>query len=237
MSRMPKTNRERVLVIVEALGELCSNVVFVGGSVSQFYADDSAVSEPRPTEDVDCIVDLSTYSSYMRFCMEELARRRIVSDSRPGSPMCRFVVGDNDNMVDIMPIEDTGIGESNRWYKPGFAVRKAYEITTGKVIYLLPVLYYIATKLEALRSRGGNDYRGSKDFEDIVYVLASCSNVKESCVLCVDRNLMRYLADEFTLMLQRKNIDEEIECSIYSGDEDRGRFVKDTMKYISNFCR
>ncbi len=52
------------------------------------------------------------------------------------------------------------------------------------------MLYYIATKLEAVRSRGGEDLRFSHDFEDIVYVLNYSSEV---------RNILRRFADALNL--------------------------------------
>lgn len=113
---MSRTNRERVLLIADALEGLCDKVVFVGGSVSEFYCDETASAEPRPTDDVDCIVNLSTYSSYMSFC-DELLSLKFHNDTREGAPMCRYIFGEN-NIVDIMPVESTAIGESNRWYKP-----------------------------------------------------------------------------------------------------------------------
>lgn len=228
---MSRTNRERVLLIADALGGLCDKVVFVGGSVSEFYCDEAASAEPRPTDDVDCIVNLSTYSSYMRFC-DELSSLKFQNDTREGAPMCRFIFGEN-NIVDIMPVESTAIGESNRWYKPGFSLRKAYEIAAGRTIYLLPVGYYIATKLEALFSRGGKDYRGASDFEDIVYVSNSCKDLYQSVSQSRDTDLREYLSNSFSNLLNRENIDEEIECALFSGDEDRKEYIKDIFRKIA----
>lgn len=228
---MSRTNRDRVLLIADALGRLCDKVVFVGGSVSEFYSDETASAEPRPTDDVDCIVNLSTYSSYMRFC-NELSSLKFHNDTREGAPMCRYIFGEN-NIVDIMPVESTAIGESNRWYKPGFSFRKAYEIAAGRTIYLLPVGYYIATKLEALFSRGGKDYRGASDFEDIVYVSNSCKDLYQSVSQSRDVNLREYLSNSFSNLLNRENIDEEIECALFSGDEDRKEYIKDIFRKIA----
>ena len=228
---MSRTNRDRVLLTADALGGLCDKVVFVGGSVSEFYCDETASAEPRPTDDVDCIVNLSTYSSYMRFC-NELSSLKFHNDTREGAPMCRYIFGEN-NIVDIMPVESTAIGESNRWYKPGFSFRKAYEIAAGRTIYLLPVGYYIATKLEALFSRGGKDYRGASDFEDIVYVSNSCKDLYQSVSQSRDVNLREYLSNSFSNLLNRENIDEEIECALFLGDEDRKEYIKDIFRKIA----
>lgn len=43
-------------LVAQALEELVNDVVFVGGATTLLYLNDLAVQEPRPTEDVDCII-------------------------------------------------------------------------------------------------------------------------------------------------------------------------------------
>ena len=47
-----------VAEIAEALGDLNSNVVFVGGAVVSVYTDDPAADNIRPTQDVDLTLTL-----------------------------------------------------------------------------------------------------------------------------------------------------------------------------------
>ena len=61
------SNKERVLKIAIALEELNAKVVYVGGSVVQFYASDGGASNPMSTYDVDCVVDLTSYKEYHDF--------------------------------------------------------------------------------------------------------------------------------------------------------------------------
>ena len=61
------SNKERVLKIATALEELNAKVVYVGGSVVQFYASDQGAANPMTTYDVDCVVDLTTYREYHTF--------------------------------------------------------------------------------------------------------------------------------------------------------------------------
>lgn len=163
-----QNNYERLKLVAEGLGDLRTRVAFVGGCVAQLYATDPASSEVRPTEDVDCVVDLSSYSDYNAFS-ELLRERKFRNSIRPGDPICRWTF--QDELVDIMPYEDSPIGPSNKWYKPGMRHKVVYEISKGIFIQLLPAIYYLGTKLEAIHSHGGNDLRFSQDFEDIVYVL------------------------------------------------------------------
>ena len=61
------SNKERVMKIAVALEELNAKVVYVGGSVVQFYASDKGSANLSTTYDVDCVVDLTSYSEYNAF--------------------------------------------------------------------------------------------------------------------------------------------------------------------------
>lgn len=224
-----KTNNERVLLIAEAMGELNERLVYVGGSVAQYYSNDKASRCLQTTYDVDCVVDSSTYQEYNEF-VQELYSKHFRNDQSEGAPMCRFV--HQGEIVDVMPIDDTQIGESNRWYRSGFRHRVPLEIGRGKMIYIMSVPFYLATKLEALHSRGGSDYRGAKDFEDIVYVLNSCPDVARQIAECNDDIVIKYLIKEFSTMCTRQNIREEIESAML--EDNRELYVLSAMKDISN---
>ena len=221
------SNKERVLKIAMALEELNAKVVYVGGSVVQFYASDQGAANPMTTYDVDCVVDLTTYREYHAF-EEELHGKNFSNDTSEGAPICRYLF--DDEIVDFMPKVDTGIGESNRWYPMGVEHKQHYLINSNTAIFIMPVSYYLASKFEALNSRGGNDYRGSKDFEDIVYVVNSCHDLKEEIENADDGEVRDYLRSEFSALCQRPNIQEEIGCAI--DDEGRVNYVLDIMKCL-----
>ena len=54
--------------------DLNERLVYVGGTMAGVYATDPAVTEPRTTLDVDCVVDSTSYSEHAAF--EELLRQR-----------------------------------------------------------------------------------------------------------------------------------------------------------------
>jgi hypothetical protein len=60
-------NFRQLLLIAEALSDLLPRVVFVGGCTTVLLVDEVAYSGVRQTEDVDVIVDLSTYMAYHDF--------------------------------------------------------------------------------------------------------------------------------------------------------------------------
>jgi hypothetical protein len=90
--------------------------------------------------------------------------------------ICRYQI--RGFTVDIMPTKPEIIGFSNRWYPEGFA--NAIPVTVGdQEIRIFTIPYFLATKIEAFKGRGGNDFRTSSDFEDIVFVLENNSSVSQ----------------------------------------------------------
>ena len=61
---MPSDNTEMLQTVANGLGDLIDEVVFVGGAVTELYADDPASSDIRPTQDVDCTIELSSYRAH-----------------------------------------------------------------------------------------------------------------------------------------------------------------------------
>lgn len=222
-------NNDKLALIADALGDLCGRVVFVGGCVAQLYAESEAAEEVRPTDDVDCVVDLSSYSDYNRFA-EQLRLRNFSNSCQPGDPLCRWSF--ENEIVDIMPYEDSPIGPSNRWYKPGFKNKIIYEISKGLTIQMLPITYYVATKFEALKSRGGDDYRFSHDFEDIVFVLRNSATFQQQYSCIEDQSLKSYLKDRFKELTERPYLHEEVESALPFGETDKADYVIEIMKSV-----
>lgn len=57
---MSGTNIDKLQIVANGLGELINEMVFVGGTVAELYADDSEISDIRPTNDVDCVIELGS---------------------------------------------------------------------------------------------------------------------------------------------------------------------------------
>ena len=53
------SNNERIKLVADALAELNSEVIYVGGAVVQLYSSDDASANPSTTYDVDCVVNLT----------------------------------------------------------------------------------------------------------------------------------------------------------------------------------
>ena len=215
---MLKTNNERLQEIAEGMQSLNERLVYVGGAMAGSYANDPAAVEPRPTTDVDCVVDSKNYAEHAAV-EEQLRKLHFQNDTESEPPViCRWVY--NGEIVDVMSYEEKSLSFGNRWYRPGFEHRELYTLPSGKQIYRLPVAYYMATKIEALMSRGGADWRGAKDFKDIIYVLNYCTDIKAR-FRASETDVQQYLSEQFANMLQRPNFNEEIECAISADEIER----------------
>ncbi|MFZ5469591.1 MAG: hypothetical protein ACOZIN_09155 [Myxococcota bacterium] len=164
------TTRARILEALEkvasALGPDVANVVFLGATASALYPANS-LTDIRPTNDVDLLVRTSLAEYYA--LMARLKERGFEECRDEGAPTCRRRLGD-DLQVDVMVPDPEVLGFSNKWYPEAFDRAASYPLPSGRPIRAITPIYFLATKLEAFRSRGKGDFR-SKDIEDIVLML------------------------------------------------------------------
>ncbi|MEG1856389.1 MAG: hypothetical protein RR231_12925 [Acinetobacter sp.] len=220
-------NIEMLAVVANGLGEMKNEVVFVGGSVAELYANDPAASDIRATLDVDCVVEISSRLKYYE--LEELLRAKgFHNDTTPGAPLCRWVY--KQIIVDVMPIDDNILGFSNQWYGSGVENKITRTLPDGTDVFIFSAPYYLGAKFEAMLSRGGNDLRISHDFEDIIYILDNTTDIIEQ-ISKTDESLKNYLANQFKALLANSNIEEVIECVLPYGADERVKYI---IEILSN---
>jgi predicted nucleotidyltransferase len=167
---MPSESRNlpRLMAVARALGPLCERVVFVGGAVVNLYSTTSTTTpEPRITEDVDCIIEVAPRTAFYQL-EDELRSLGFVNDVDSGV-ICRWLY--QGLTVDVMPTDPAILGFGNPWYAEGFAQAQAFPLPNETVIRVLSPVYFLCTKLVALRDRGWADLRVSQDLEDIVHLV------------------------------------------------------------------
>ena len=190
-----------------ALEELNEHVIYVGGAVVSLYVTDEGAEQPRPTKDIDISVQISTFSQ-MDELRQELALKKIYPASME-KVMYRYSY--EDILIDFIPYEETPLGPSNSWLKPGF--KKAYSVQVGNVeIKILPVSLFLATKWEAFKSRG-NDPRASHDFEDIIYIIDNNLDVVED-IKNAEEDVQLFLKEMSKEILNHSSRNEIIECHL-----------------------
>ena len=134
-------NLKVVEKVALALGELNKEVIYVGGAVVSLYVTDESAEQPRPTKDIDISVQISTYSQ-MEELREKLAAKKIYP-AQTETVIYRYTY--DKILIDFIPWEQTALGPTNSWLKPGF--EKAYPVKIGNAeIHILPVSLFLAKK-------------------------------------------------------------------------------------------
>lgn len=221
-------NIQRLEIVARGLMALPTQVVFVGGATSSLYTDVKG-AEFRPTDDIDCIVEVLSKFQFTELS-EQLRACGFKHDTRAEAPICRWIY--SDIIVDVMPLVEEILGFSNRWYEQGYKHREQYELPSGAVIHILPLAYFIATKLEAFNSRGHNDCRGSSDIEDILLVIDGCQEW-EAKVAKSDIGVGEYLQKEFQLLLGRDDFREAAFGCISPHEASRAEKI---VRRLERFC-
>lgn len=206
-------NLLRIKSVGLILKELDQEFVFVGGATVSLYATDPELSgEVRPTNDVDVVVELASYGGYSALD-EKLRSIGFVNDVASGV-ICRYKI--RGIIVDIMPTEPEVIGFSNKWYPEGFSNAIEYKLDEEITIKYFSLPYFFASKWEAFKGRSNGDYRSSKDFEDLVYVLENVDNFEEQ-MKSAPTHLINYLRKELSNVMFTDAFEEGIYAHLQGG--------------------
>jgi hypothetical protein len=198
-------NLAQLLDAVAKLEPLLERVVFVGGCITGLMVTSPAAAPVRATLDVDVIVEAA---SYVEFTVLERQLRQLGfrEPQVEGSPVWRWV---NEKLVlDFMPVDPSILGFSNRWYGPAMAT--AQRVRAGeREIRVITAPYFLATKLEAFRGRGRNDFSLSRDLEDIVTVVDGRPELGQE-VRASATGLRSYLNHEIDALLSNRDFVEAL---------------------------
>ncbi|WP_185236085.1 nucleotidyl transferase AbiEii/AbiGii toxin family protein [Teredinibacter franksiae] len=170
-------NLRQLTAIALALGDLLPRVTFVGGCTTALLVDEAAYSGIRHTEDVDVIVDLATYLDVEHF--SQALRQRGFKEDSASKVICRWLypAALNTLKVDVIPIDENGLGFTNRWYRGAMDTALSHSLNDDLSISVVNPVYFLATKFEAFKGRGNGDYAASHDMEDIVFVLENRNGI------------------------------------------------------------
>lgn len=165
MSR-ERTPIELLVAVGSKLVRLPKPVVFVGGATTGLLVTDPASPPPRATQDVDVILDVEHYTEYTNLVAPALRHLGAHEDDSDGAPLCRWRLAGV--VVDVMPVDSSILGFTNRWYRRALASARTHTLPDGTNIRVLDAPHFLATKIEAFKGRGKGDYFASKDIEDIL---------------------------------------------------------------------
>jgi len=226
-----KNNSNMVMLelVAQGLADLKDDVVFVGGTTTALYITDPAATNIRPTNDVDCIVEITSRISYHQ--IEDKLRALGFKNDVNSKLICRWNF--RGTTVDVMPTDSSIMGFSNVWYTDGIKNRIKKSLPSKMEIYVLPMPYFVATKIEAYRGRGNNDLRTSHDIEDIMTVLDGNTNA-ENELKTKEKKLSDYLAKSFQETLSDDRFDEAIRAHLSPGP-DKEKRAERISKILSTY--
>jgi hypothetical protein len=161
-------NLEQLERAAAVLAPLLDELTLVGGCATGLLIEDPAAASPRPTYDIDFVVDVVTYAGLQQLG-KRLSKLGLQPAMEKGAPICRWRLGEL--RLDVMPIEEKILGFSNRWYRSALRHRISRTLPSGAGLHHIDAPHFLATKLEAYRSRGGGDAIASQDLEDLVRVV------------------------------------------------------------------
>lgn len=127
-----------------------------------------------------------------------------------------------------MPTSEGILGFTNKWYIEGYAHAMEYVLDENYRIHIFSPPYFLATKLEAFKNRGGNDGRWSTDFEDIVYLLNNRNKIWSE-IDAAESNVKAYLLKEFRNLAENKYIDEWISVHLGYREQERTYYIMGSM--------
>lgn len=216
---MSSPNMKLLTTVARALGSFSQEVVFVGGTTVPLYLQNPASPEVRPTDDVDCIIELSGYASYAQL-EAQMRKLGFEHDHAPKAPICRWLV--EGIKVDLMPTSSEILGFTNRWYKSGVANKVPSVLSDGQTIFILSAPFFVATKLEAFLNRGQGDFHLSSDIEDIISVIDGRGTLFTE-IKAAPPDLTAYLAEHFGSFAKHADFRESLEGFLPAAREGLGR--------------
>jgi hypothetical protein len=225
---------ESMRLVAAELQSLQLAFAFVGGCAVRLLVDEPELTDFRPTDDVDVIVEIVTLTQY--YDLEERLRGAgFQHDTSEGAPICRWVV--RGCRVDIMPIDSRELGMNSQWFREAFesAQLKSLDDETQAKVITRPM--FLATKLAAFHDRGKLDLYGSHDLEDIVTIIDGCKNVVQE-VKASPPEVQTYISKNLATIMQHADFDDALfgHLSSVFGGRERAPKVKEKFTAISELA-
>lgn len=229
---MADANLEMLRVVVERLGELADELVFIGGCTTGLLITDPAAGEVRPTYDVDAIVEAVTYAQYTAFS-DRLREVGFRHDTSEDAPICRWIGGGS--KLDVMPVSGEFLGFTNTWYKAAAKTAEPVEIVPGTTIRVVTPPYFCATKLEAFTGRGNNDFLASHDLEDLISVVDGRPELVDEIRNAPD-DVRKFISDYIKKLLQTREFLDALPGHLPPDAASQGRIgiLVDRLTQMSN---
>jgi predicted nucleotidyltransferase len=221
-----------IQAVAIAMGpELLKEVAFVGGCTTALMLTDLYTKQQvRHTDDVDLIVHVMSRGHWTSL-IEHLRARGFKEDMTQDAPICAMFL--NSLRVDFMPDDDSILEFGNRWYREALEHAEPRDVGGGIEVRIVRPDHFLATKLAAYLSRGGNDPIGSHDIEDILTVLDGRPEITDE-MLRASRELRVYVGAQLDALSRHRDFDYAV-AAASNDDAAREAGIHDRIQLITSF--
>jgi predicted nucleotidyltransferase len=146
-------------------------------------------------------------------------------------PICRWNC--DGILIDVMPTDKSVLGFSNRWYKDAQNNAIPKKLNDSLSIKIISAPFFLATKLEAFKDRGNQDFLLSHDLEDIIAVIDGRPEIVDDITVSA-LNLKEYLSTEFNTLANNSQFMHALPGHLnYSSEsEERKKIVEERINAI-----
>lgn len=217
--------------VVAELDDLAEGMTLVGGCLTPLLVTDPAAPPPRPTLDIDLVVELTTAAAYDRLS-REMRQRGFQPGLHSDGPICRFRKGAI--VVDLLPTSPDVLGFGNRWYPLAATTASRIALPSGHRLRHATAPCFLATKIVAFHDRGRGDYLSSRDFEDIVAVVDGRPELAAEMAAAPD-DLRTWVRAELSDMVRNRGFADSLHGMVPGHGEVAGRVavVRDRFERLA----
>jgi predicted nucleotidyltransferase len=223
---------QAIRLVAERLDSLTERMVFLGGATLGLLVTAPGAAPPRPTRDVDLVVEI-TMLDYLDNSFRSQLLHRGFREVLDEGVICRWAV--EETRVDIMPTTPGILGFSNRWYPAAVAEAQRYQLPGGPNIRLISPACFLATKLDAFANRGKGDYLASHDLDDIVSVIDGRSTIEQD-IASASSEVREFLASAFVRYLASESFVESLPGHLEGNQSSQARLPR-LMARIGRIAR
>jgi len=202
-------NVELLYAVCNEIRPILNRLVLVGGCATELLVTDKAAPLPRPTQDVDMVVEVVNLADYYHL-ENQLRSLEFTQAADDHGVICRWTKGFM--KLDLMPTDRAILGFSNSWYPKVVSHALQTDLRDISLKHISAALF-IATKLEAFTHRGNNDFRMSHDIEDLVAVVDGRESIVED-IATAPQTVKAFLCDEFKRYLSIEDFEDALPCHL-----------------------
>lgn len=194
-----EVNTAKLRLVVERMGRLRDDVVFLGGTVIPFLLTRQIPLGVRFSKDVDFIIDFESDRDLYEF---EDALWEQGFKKRSTGAVCRWVIeGVNVDALHAEPV----LGFNNEWCAEAAHYAQQVDIGNGVEINMIPAPCFLGVKFTGFYTRGKDNYATSYDIYDLLLVVAGRPEIEKDVLEQASPRLRAYLGNELEKLLAKSD--------------------------------